>query len=287
MPDPVKMIALIRRASTLSRGTPGRRGAVVHLDDADEVMVVGDLHGNLTTFKQILMMAELAKRPKRHLVLQELVHGPFAYPDDGGDRSHQLVDVVAALKCQYPDRVHLILGNHELSELTGRSIGKNGVYLNALFQKGIETAYGAHAEAIRAAYMEFFAGLPLAVRTPNRVFICHTVPNAAHLDQFDVEVLKGRAWTDEDRARGGTVYAITWGRDTSQETSDRFAEIVDADLFITGHQPCDDGYRQANSRQLIIDGTDPCPACVIFPTHTPLTMEMLLEGVRLVPLPTV
>ncbi len=286
MPDPVKMLAMIRRANLLFRATPGRRGAVVHLDHADEVMVVGDLHGNISTFKQILRIADLAGQPKRHLVLQELVHGPFGYPNDGGDRSHQLVDVVAALKCQYPDRVHLILGNHELSELTGRSIGKNGVYLNALFQKGLETAYGSHAGEIRAAYMELFAGLPLAARTPNRVFICHTIPGGLNLDTFDMEVLAGRGWTDEDRARGGTVYAITWGRDTSQETSDRFAEMVDADLFLTGHQPCDEGFRQANSRLLIIDGTDPNPACVIFPTHTPVTMQTLLDGIHMVPLPS-
>jgi hypothetical protein len=287
MPDPAKILPILRRAAVLCRATPGRKGAVVHLDDdAEEVMVVGDLHGNLTTFKQVLALADLARRPKRHLVLQELVHGPFYYPDEGGDRSHQLVDVVAALKCQHPDRVHLILGNHELSELTGRSIGKNGVYLNALFQQGIETAYGARAGAVRAAYLELFAALPLAVRTPNRVFICHTIPNGADLDRFDPEVLAGRAWTDEDRARGGTVYAITWGRDTAPETSDRFAGIVDADLFVNGHQPCDEGYRRANERQLIVDGTDPCPACVVFPARGPITMEGLLQGVKLVPLPS-
>ncbi len=89
--------------------------------------------------------AALDRHPGRHLVLQELIHGPLMYPDDKGDRSHQLLDVFAALKCQYPDRVHMILGNHELSELTGRSIGKDGEGLNAKFRRGIDTAYGASA----------------------------------------------------------------------------------------------------------------------------------------------
>ncbi len=124
------------------RATPGRSGGIITLDRADEVMVVGDLHGNLPAFKKVLAIAALDRHPRRHLVLQELVHGPHSYPDDKGDRSHQLVDLVAALKCQYPDRVHLILGNHELSELTGRSIGKDGEGLNAKFRRGIETAYG-------------------------------------------------------------------------------------------------------------------------------------------------
>ncbi len=41
--------------------------------------------------------------------------------------------------------------------------------------------------------------------------------------------------------RRGTIYALTWGRDTAPETADRFAAMVDADFFVTGHQPCDAG----------------------------------------------
>jgi hypothetical protein len=207
------------------------------------------------------------------------------YPDDKGDKSHQLVDLVCALKCQYPDRVHLILGNHELSELTGRVIGKNGVALNALFRQGINTAYGTRADAIYAAYLELFAALPLAVRTPNRVFVCHTIPEGYELDGLDLEVFGWNAWPPEAMKRHGAIYCLTWGRDTTPETADRFAGMVDADWFITGHQPCDAGFRQANHRQIIIDGTDPNPAYCLFSTSEPLTMETLLAGVRLLPHP--
>src|SRR5271166_5969586 len=117
MPDPRKVLNLIGRATELMRATPGRSGGVITLDRAAELMVMGDLHGNLPAFKKVLAIAALDRHPDRHLVFQELVHGPHSYPDEGGDRSHQLVDVVAALKCQYPERAHLILGNHELSEL--------------------------------------------------------------------------------------------------------------------------------------------------------------------------
>jgi hypothetical protein len=280
MPDPHKLLTTIRRATDFLRRTPGRHGGTLVLDDADEVMVVGDLHGNLGIFRQILAEAALAEHPRRHLVLQELVHGQQFYPDEKGDKSHQLVDLVAALKCQYPLRVHIILGNHELSELTGRAIAKYGTTLNALFRQGIETAYGPHAEAIFQAYLEFFAAMPLAIRTPNRVFICHTIPNAVHLDQFDPDLLRAETWPPEAAARGGTVYALTWGRDTEPETADRFAALVDADWFITGHQPCEEGFRQANHRQLIIDGTPPYPAFCLFPTREPITMEMLIERTK-------
>jgi hypothetical protein len=284
MPDPEKILATVRRATHLFRSTPGRSGGVVSLGGegapAGEVMVVGDLHGNVPAFRRLFEAAALDANPGRHLVLQELIHGPWEYPDGGGDKSHQLVDLVSALKCQYPERVHLLLGNHELSELTGRPIGKHGVPLNALFRHGIGTAYGGRAAEVYAAYKDLFAALPLAVRTRNRVFLCHTVPNGDELDRLDLGVLGLEHWPPESMKRHGAVYSLTWGRDTTPETSDRFAAMVDADWFVTGHQPCDAGFLRANHRQLIIDGTEPYPAYCLFPAEGPVAMESLVEGVR-------
>jgi hypothetical protein len=286
MPDPHKLLATVRRATESFRTTPGRTGSVVRPETADEILVVGDLHGNLSTFAQVLKVAALDRNPARHLVLQELVHDPRADPDEGRpDLSHRLADLVCALKCQYPDRVHLILGNHELSEFTGRSISKDGVPINALFRQGVQSSYGAMADAIIAAYYDLFRALPLAVRTPNRVLACHTIPDGTALDTLDLGRLDTGDWPPEALLRGGTVYALTWGRDTTPETADRFAAMVDADLFVTGHHPCDEGFRRANHRQLILDATDPYPAYCLFKAREPQTIEGLLAGVRIVPLP--
>jgi hypothetical protein len=280
MPDPHKVLATVERAIELCRATPGRTGGLVRLGDAEEVMVVGDLHGNIPAFRRFLDLAALGANPGRHMVLQELVHGPRMYPNDAGDKSHQLVDVVCALKCQYPKRVHLILGNHELSELTDRPIAKGGVALNALFRMGIETAYGEMVGPIYAAYLRLFAALPLACVTPNRVMVVHTLPDARDVETFDPAVFAADTWPGEWTTRRGPVYAITWGRDTDDASVDRFAQIVDADLFVTGHQPCDEGFRRANHRQVIIDGTDPYPACCLFPAKGEVTIERLMEGVK-------
>jgi hypothetical protein len=279
MPDPKKVLATIDRAAELFRATPGRKGGLVRIEGAEDVMVVGDLHGNIPAFRRFLDMADLPGMPGRHLVLQELVHGTRMYPDDAGDRSHQLVDVVCALKCQFPDRVHLILGNHELSELTDRPIAKGGVALNVLFRMGIATAYGAMGDAIYAAYLRLFAALPLACRTENRVMMVHTLPEARDIDGFDPAIFDADAWPPEWTARRGPVYAITWGRDSDAETVDRFATLVGADLFVTGHQPCDHGFRRANDRQLIVDGTNPLPTCCLFPARGPVSIDGLVAGV--------
>ena len=284
MPDPQKILATIRKATELMRSTPGRSGSVIAHDDADEVMVVGDLHGNLPAFRQALTIAALDRHPRRHLVLQELVHEINKNDDDRPDRSHRLVDLVSALKCRYSQRVHLILGNHELSELTGRIIGKNGHTLNLRFRQGMELAYGVRTQDVYEAYLVLFAALPLAVRTPNRVFVCHTLPDARYLEALDLALLETDHWPEEAMKRGGTIYALTWGRDNAPETADRFAAMVDADWFITGHQPCDEGFRQASHRQIIIDGTNPYPAYCLFPALGAVTIELLLESTHIIDL---
>lgn len=280
MPDPLKVLATVRKATELTRHTPGRSGSLVRLEDAEEVMVVGDLHGNLRAFRWVLAEAALDRHPGRHLVLQELVHEISKYEDDRPDLSHRLVDLTAALKCQYPDRVHVILGNHELAEITGRVIGKDGRALNERFRQGIKASYGPMAEDLHQAYLALFSALPLAVRTSNRVFICHTIPDGYDLDRIDLGILDAESWPPESMKRGGTVYAMTWGRDESDETAARFAEMVDADLFVTGHQACDEGFRRANDRQLIIDGTDPHPTYARFPARGDIGIEALLDSVR-------
>ena len=95
MSDPEKLLHTVRRATELFRATPSRVGGVVVPETATEVMVVGDLHGNIPAFHRVLEVAVLNQNPGRHLVLQELIHGPRLYPE-GGDRSHQLVDLVAS-----------------------------------------------------------------------------------------------------------------------------------------------------------------------------------------------
>src|SRR5438046_123534 len=151
MPDPDRLLTTLRRAVQAFRDTPGRGGRSVELQNASEVLVGGDLHGNIENFRLLMKKADLGKHPQRHLVVQELVHGPFRYPM-GGDKSHQLLDLIAALKCQYPARVHFLIGNHELAQWQSQRIIKGLDNQNDLFQLGVANAYGEWADQVIAAY---------------------------------------------------------------------------------------------------------------------------------------
>jgi hypothetical protein len=280
MPDPVRLLTTLQRAADAFRATPGRRGRIIDLQGATEVLVAGDLHGNLDNFRRLLLIADLAHNPARHFVLQEAVHGPHRYPV-GGDRSHQLLDLIAALKCQYPNQVHFLIGNHELAQATGRRIAKDDVELNDLFIQGVRTAYGERADEVYGAYLRLIAAAPLALRTPNRVFLSHSLPPLSLMAAFDPAALEREEATDADCVPGGAVHALVWGRDTRPETAAAFLQKMDADLLVTGHIPCDTGFDAPNERQLILDSLGRPAAYCLFPTDRPLTHPELLNCIGL------
>jgi hypothetical protein len=260
----------LRRALLAFRDTPGRRGRVVHLQDIDDLLVGGDMHGNLENFRRLLQRADLAHQPRRHLVLQEVVHGPFRYPS-GGDKSHQLLDLICALKCQFPHQVHFLVGNHELAQATNRAILKNDNDLNGLFLDGVRTAYGNRADEVYSLYLELFALAPLALRSPGRVYVSHSLPSGGQLPGFDPAALEQQPTPPAELAPGGSVYSLVWGRDVREENVQAFLARVDSDVLITGHIPCEKGFERPSPRHVIVDSQGSPAACCLVPAARPVT----------------
>src|SRR5262249_51254757 len=92
-------------------------------------------------------------------------------------------------------------------------------------------------------------------------------------------VLEQEQVEEADLVPGGSIYALLWGRDISEATVTAFLQRVDADLLVTGHIPCEQGFAAPNRRQLILDAlTDPGCYC-LFPADRPLTHEELVACV--------
>ena len=282
MPAPARILTHLRQAIALVRATPGRRGHVIDLENCTEVLVAGDLHGHVGHFQVMLKEADLANHPSRHFVLQELIHGKYRYPR-GGDKSHQMVDLFAALKGQFPKQVHYLPGNHEMAQWTGRPVLKADENLNVLFQEGVTEGYGAEfGPKIYQTYLELFQALPLVLRTPNRVLISHSLPAARAMNLFDPGRLLADKYEDADLQAGGTVYGILWGRDTTRENVMTFLEKMNADLLVSGHIASEDGYIIPNDHQVIVDCAESPGGYVIFPTDRAIAHADLVKGVRII-----
>jgi hypothetical protein len=260
---------------------PGRKGRIVELIDAEELLITGDLHGHLGNFQSLLSAADLAHHPRRHLILQELIHGPFRYPN-GGDKSHQLVDLYAALLAQFPKQVHYLLGNHELSQWTNRLILKGSDNCNTLFEEGVAYAYGSWATQIYQAYLDLFAELPVLIRTPQRLLISHSLPAARNFEAFSLSALLCDPPQAEDLTPGGAIHSLVWGRDVRLEHVSAFLQVCDADLLVTGHLTCPNGFEIPHERQIILDCADYPASYLLVPAQRRLSHAELVGCLRTV-----
>ena len=172
------IIAAYGAATDANWRTPGREGNVVFLEPelAQDVMITGDLHGHRRNFNRISKIANLAAHRRRHLILQEVCHGGPTYPANGGCMSHNMLEDVAKLIAQYPDRVHFLLGNHELAEMTEYPIQKKKQMLNLLFRLGLQQMYGPATDRVREAMVQFIQSCPLGAWMPGGVLITHSIP---------------------------------------------------------------------------------------------------------------
>ncbi len=275
------VIAAFGQATEANWQASGRHGNVVELTPelADEVMITGDLHGHRRNFNLIKKKAALDKHPRRHLVLQEVCHGGPTYPQNGGCMSHTVLEDVAAMKVKYPERVHFILGNHELAELVDYPIQKNKQMLNLLFRLGMQQMYGPATDKVRESFFPFLRSCPLAVRLPGGVFITHSLPENVDGRGFDKTIFS-RHLDDEDFFERTAVFQLVWGRDYRRENAEAFAELVDAKVLINGHEPCPQGFDAPNDLQIVIDCCSQQACYVILPIGRELGHAEIVEQIK-------
>jgi hypothetical protein len=275
------VISTYARAAEVNRKTPARQGQTVVLtpDLGREVMVTGDLHGHRRNLTLIRHTAALDRRPERHLVLQEVCHGGPTYPTNGGCMSHTLLEDMAKLTAQFPGRVHFLLGNHELAELTDYPIQKNRQLLNLKFRLGLQEMYGAAVEKVREASFEFLKTCPLAVRVAGGAFITHSLPDAIDTRGFDPGIFS-RRFDPVEYYEQSSVFDLLWGRDYRAENAARFAQLVGARVLINGHEPCPEGYSTPNPLQVILDSCCDKASYVILPVGEELTRDAIVRRIR-------
>jgi hypothetical protein len=138
------------------------------------------------------------------------------------------------------------------------------------------------AELVRQAYLPFLRSCPLAVRMPGGVLACHSVPEGVDRTGFDISILD-RTLSADDYQEHGPVFELVWGRDYRSENAAAFAKLARANVLVNGHEPCPDGFRVPNDRQIILDCCGERTSYLLLPVGEPLSHAQLVERIR--PLP--
>lgn len=254
-----------------------RRDNLVFLSAADSVIIAGDLHGHRRNFERILTYADLRNNRNRHLVLQEIIHGGLQN-SEGGCLSYRLLFNVVRYKLDFPNRVHIIMGNHDIAFINNKKVMRNGKEMNRSMRSALDREFGQTSPNVKLAIKQFLFSQPLAVKCDNRIWLSHSLPSDRYLGKFDQKVLY-RQLRDEDVVRLGSAYLLTWGRKHSQRLLDNLAKLFDVDIFILGHQPQEQGWNQAGDN-LIIVASDHNHGCLL-PVNLAksYTVEQLISSI--------
>jgi hypothetical protein len=241
------------------------------------LILTGDLHGHRRNFERIAAFADLANNPDRHIVLQEVIHGG---PEDsqGGCLSFRLLFDVVRYKLSYPDRVHIIMGNHDTACINNSEVMKDGREMNRAMRQALDREYLQAGDEVELAIRQYLFSQPLAVRTDSRIWASHSLPADCLVGKFDPRIFN-RQLKINDVVRPGSAYLLTWGRRHSQEVLDKLAGQFDVDIFILGHQPQETGWRRAGEN-LIIIASDHSHGCLIpIDLAKSYTVEQLIESI--------
>jgi len=257
---PQRTIDLLNNAAKANRADKFRKANVINLPAEGNLLITGDLHGHRRNFERIASLAGLSEDPRRHVMLQEIMHGG---PEDaqGGCLSYKLLFDVARYKLEYPDQVHIVMGNHDSAFISNSEVMKDGKEMNRAMRCAVEREFNDKASDIIIAVREYLFSLVLAVRCENRIWMSHSLPADRNADKFDPDVFN-RPLTEADFVRPGSAYLLTWGRRHSQQLLDTMAALLDVDLFVLGHQPQEEGYCQAG-RNLLIMASDHDHGCAL------------------------
>jgi len=257
---PQAIIDLLKRGTEANNADRFRRGNLIYLPADGTLVATGDIHGHRRNFERIVTFGDLDNNPDRHIILQEIIHGGRKDSKEGC-LSYKLLFDVVRYKLSFPDRVHIIMGNHDTAFISSSKVMKDGKEMNEAMCSALDREFQQASADIKLAIRQFLFSQPLAVKTENRILFSHSLPGNRYIDKFDHQILDKQLKIN-DVVRPGSAYLLTWGRKHNQALLDEMAKRFGVDIFILGHQPQSKGWNQAGDN-LIIIASDHNHGCVL------------------------
>ena len=257
--------AALRAGAAANRAAACRAGSTDHVRTPAPLVLTGDLHDNPLHLSRLVRMAGLDGQASSdsagpHITFHEIIHSDRLV--NGMDFSFRALTRIAALKAAFPERVHTLLANHELAQIVGAGIVKDGLNVVGAFNDAVEYAFGDDAPAVQAAIGDFVRSMPLALRCHvapatggrRRDTLCtHSLPAPDLLSRFDPSVLDRELTDDDYTPRRGSAHLLVWGRGHQQAHLDQLAAAMGAGLFVLGHEKADAGVLRLGANAIVLN----------------------------------
>jgi serine/threonine-protein phosphatase 2A catalytic subunit len=206
------------------------------------VTVCGDVHGQFHDLVELFRIGGEAP-DTNYLFMGDYV--------DRGYYSVETVSLLVALKVRYPERLHILRGNHESRQITQ----VYGFYDECLRKYGSADVW--------TMFTDLFDYLPLTALVENQIFCLHgglspnvdTLDHIRSLDRF-LEVphegpMCDLLWSDPDDRTGWGVSPRGAGYTFGQDVSEIFNLNNGITLISRAHQLVMEGYNWSHDRNVV------------------------------------
>ncbi len=259
------VIGALEAGAAANRTARCRRGGTDHVEGSQPLVLTGDLHDNPLHLARLVKMAGLDGEPGDmqagpHITFHEIIHSDRLV--NGMDFSYRALTRIAALKAGFPERVHTLLANHELAQIVGAGIVKDGLNVVGAFNDAVEYAFADGAGRVQAAIGNFIRSMPLALRCHvpvggdgrRRDTLClHSLPAPELMDRFDPAVLERELSEADYVPRRGSAHLCVWGRGHGSEHVEALAAALGAGLFVLGHEKAERGVLRIGARAIVLN----------------------------------
>ncbi len=227
------------------------RGRLVNLKPEGELIVVGDIHGDLESLSQILKDTDFIDKAKQS------EHSVLVFLGDYGDRgihSPEVYYIVLKLKHAFPKNVVLMRGNHEGPEdilayphdLPNHLYMKFGEDSSRAYAKLRELFGQLHnAVLIKGRYVLLHGGVPTQAKTLDDLAYAHEKhPHESHLEEI--------LWSDPWEGLTGTSASPRGaGKLFGEDETNRFLNMLGVKVLIRGHEPSREGFKFNHKRKIL------------------------------------
>lgn len=275
--DAGQVTGLFLAAAQVGEIAACRQGCVDRVPACGRLLATGDIHDNPVHLARILSLARLEENESNHVTFHEVIHGDRLVGDM--DFSYRMLARIAELKCRFPEQVHILLGNHELSQIVGSGVLKHGINCVEAFNEAIEFSFNADADAVTEAIERFIRSMPLALVSENGLFCAHSLPGPHDMNDFDPGILERRL-SQADYQRGGSANRMVWGRRLTPEHLTTLADHWGVGVFVLGHMLAESGWQILPPNAIVLN-SDHERGCVLpIDLAEKPTVERLIERVR-------
>ena len=211
--------------------------------------IITDQHGNYTDFQYYLNL--WLQDTSNHIVFTgDLIHSHWP----GNDNSLEILDTIKKY-LQYPT-FHVLLGNHEWSQIHEENCYKYFINQTEEFYKQVETKYPDNTLEKYQEYKNLLRKFKYYITTSNGFYISHTGIHEDYLEAIknniqDIDDLNNITLFEKE-----LLTECIWSRpydDYNENTIQSFLDYLNLDYMISGHTPYTPGHIIGN--QLIFDNS--------------------------------